>query len=174
MVRVKVWNLFMTLQNHLVLNKFERTWIPSLYKNSPFQSWTKRGARRVWIFPVQNTSQMKFWNSFDWKLFLMASLPWWTCLSRLVSFFQDDWGKSTTPTTTAVTVALSWERHIKGAGSRSRKQTFCAEQPACMRDVVYKSLCLTKWWTIKCKVGLPFLSPEFEWNQISCQVWVVL
>ena len=62
---------------------------------------------------------------------------------------------------------------FKGAGSRNRKQTFCAGQPACMRDFVYKSLCLTKWRTMKRRVGLPFLSPEFEWDQISCQVWVV-
>ena len=51
---------------------------------------------------------------------------------------------------------------LKGAGSRNRTQTFCEGQPACMRNFVYKLLCLTKWRTMKRRVGLPFLSPEFE------------
>ena len=51
---------------------------------------------------------------------------------------------------------------LEGAGSRNRKQTFCTGQPACMRDFVCKSLCLTKWRTMKRRAGLPFLSPEIE------------
>ena len=52
--------------------------------------------------------------------------------------------------------------YFKGAVSRNCTQTFCVGQLACMRDFVYKSLCLTKWWTRKHRVGLPFLSPEFK------------
>ena len=63
--------------------------------------------------------------------------------------FRDEWNRAE-------------RRRLKRAGSCNRKQTFCAGQPACMRDFVYKSFCLTKWRTMKRRVGLPFLSPGFE------------
>ena len=44
--------------------------------------------------------------------------------------FRDEWNRAE-------------RRRLKRAGSCNRKQTFCAGQPACMRDFVYKSFCLT-------------------------------
>ena len=62
---------------------------------------------------------------------------------------------------------------LKGPGHVTVNKRFVRDNLRVWGISVYKSLCLTKWWTMKPRVGLSFLSPEFEWDQVSWQVWVV-
>ena len=62
---------------------------------------------------------------------------------------------------------------LKGLGHVTVNNRFVRDRLR-VWGILFTNHCVLQMADHETLVGLPFLSPEFEWDQISCQVWVVL